>query len=1168
MSARWEQIRGLAATTRTKYRALLGFDPPLPLAVDDLAEQVFLCTSLVDPTLDPAIHGELNPVMPAIRLASNLTPTRRRFVIAHELGHLVIEGGTTLFLDDQSTLDERANGDVERERAVVQTYNTRERQEQEANLFALELLIPAQSLWQAIQQPRWTVEQLAATYGVSRDALRTQLINVCCLQPVTADNESTTTHVSTALDPEQQAAVGAPLPALVVAGPGTGKTRSIVAKYLALVDAGVDPASIVALTFSNAAAEDMRSRIIATLDSTHTELAGRVEVSTFHAWGHNFLKSYGTYVGLPLDFQLLISGDLFVFLMRHLADLPLEQYKALHNPGLNIRAIMQAISRAKDELYTPEEYGALVEEERERLLAASALETTGKTTKKAEDKRAQTARNAARLRELAAIYARYEALLRAEGIVDFGDLIMRSVAALRILEVAREAHARYQYILVDEFQDINYASGMLVALLDGGRGRVWAVGDPWQSIYRFRGASAANIAEFGSMYPSAISVSLVRNYRSVQGVIEASHRVMTGDPFAATRLVQQAQRPTARRHVVEEWEAEDQASEYAAIAHDILQHVRGRKGNTTRCVRAHRGSMRRAKTPRMAHHVRRPRFGDHAVLCRKHQQVAAIVATLEAHGIPVAGGGELLEYPEVKDLLAICAITRSLNDVGMLRVLTIPEFQLSAGDLEQLVRNADSERRSLQRATRDSTIVYDLSPEGQATLERLGELHDDLVGEHDAWRVLTRYLFDLSPTMRERIRRVERGDTRARRELANVGQLVVLARSFVRRALPSERHAAAFVHYARLLIEAGDVPKAAPVADHADTVHVRTIHAAKGLEWDTVYVPGLQKDVFPPRHQGSVIPEIGGLEHGPLSDEATEERYLLYVAMTRAKQRLILSRTGQHATKAIPRSPLLPLDPPWRVRYIPTGRACRTPRGETRLRGVPLQASYISASSIDTYEDCPRRYMYQYGFQLYDDVAPNLRMHQVIRAAADQLSEWMREEAPPDNATVEQLVRDLCRRYQLDGALYGADYIDTAIRHTLRIWHDMRDRPAIVQAINQSFVVQRPTGRVTVRVDRVEQSGDGTRFVRLKSGRAGKEDHLSKRIILYALAAQAHHPEARIAIHYTATNGTLPVDNRKDVLDRHTEKIDGILAGIAAESWEPHFGDQCDTCPFNLICPV
>src|SRR5262249_3763858 len=145
------------------------------------------------------------------------------------------------------------------------------------------------------------------------------------------------------------------------------------------------------------------------------------------------------------------------------------------------------------------------------------------------------------------IYARYEEILREEKVLDYGDLIVQSVQALKIPVVAAAIHAQHQYILVDEFQDINYASGELVRLIDGGRGRVWAVGDPWQSIYRFPGASPANLQEFTAVYPNVAVCDLQLNYRSAQSILDSSHALMMPDPLFSARRGLKAWRPVSGR---------------------------------------------------------------------------------------------------------------------------------------------------------------------------------------------------------------------------------------------------------------------------------------------------------------------------------------------------------------------------------------------------------------------------------------------------------------------------------------------------------------------------------------------------------------------------------------------------------------------------------------------
>ncbi|WP_025745521.1 UvrD-helicase domain-containing protein [Kallotenue papyrolyticum] len=1167
MSARWQQIRSLAAMTRARYATELGREPPLPLDVHDLAEQVFLLSAFPDPTLDPRIDGELNPALESIRLQPGLPLSRERFIVAHELGHYVLEGAAEITQDDAATLDERASGEDQPEDGVVRVYNTRERREQEANLFALELLIPAEMLSQLVQQPDWTVAGLAEAFGVSTDALRTQLIAVCCLEPVTDATPAFESPAAFAPDPDQQAAVAAPLPTLVVAGPGTGKTRSIVAKFVALVEQGIDPAAILALTFSNKAAEELRTRIIRALSATRPGLAGRVEVWTFHAWGLDVLKSYGRHIGLPLDLRLAPPGDLYALLLRRIAELPLQQYKMLHQPGFYLPAIMQAISRAKDELCSPQEYRQLVEAEAERRIAAAERETAGKTTKKAQEQRAAAEREAARLRELAALYACYEAILRDEGVVDYGDLIMRAVETLRLPEVAREVRERYQYILVDEFQDINYASGQLIALLDGGRGCVWAVGDPWQSIYRFRGASAANLAEFATVYPGTTTVTLMRNYRSRQGIVNAAQALMADDPAATTRPPQQAQRPMTYTPVVLEWAAPDQAAEYAAIVHDILRRRGGRPLRRTPCAHR-RGGCRRIASSAQRYRIYRARWRDHAVLCRNHRQVAAMVAALVAHGVPVDGGGTLLDDPAVKDALAICAVVHAPNNPALLRVLTLPDFRVPADDLQELARLARAEHRSLARTVVDATLLDGLSLAGCTALRRLWQVCEVLAEEGDAWRVLTRYLFDLSPAMRQRIARAATGNPEERRALANLGQLTILARTFVRQALPDQRHAGAFVAYVRLLIEADQVPAAAPLPAGADAVRVMTVHTAKGLEFPCVYVPGLHQGVFPPKRHGSAIPPLPALVHGPCEDELQEERYLLYVAMTRARDRLVLSRAVNRADKTLRRSVLLPAAPPWPQRTLPSGRGCCSVRREQRLTGLAIQP-VVSANSLETYERCPRQYLYQYGYQLFDDLTAYLRMHGAIHAAVDQLCELAQAGAlPATEAELRALLQSIFHRYHLDDASYRDDYLAEALAQARLVWQQLHTDASRNVTVSQQLLIERPHGRVVVRIDALEQTGHESRFVRIKTGRPDKEDLRDLRSALYALAAQTHQPGATLMIHYTATGERELIRLRPDVLERRIETIDTVLASIAAGHWTPNPGQHCVTCAFNLICPV
>lgn len=1185
MSVRWQQIRAAAHATRHKYVTHHQGSTAQPLDLADLAECLWQLTVVHTGTLTEGIQGKVEPERQVILVRRDLALARQRFVIAHELGHVVLEGLTVgPFLDTEETIDERSTGESADDTAV-RTYNTRERHEQEANLFALELLVPADELWQAIQQPDWCVETLAAAFGVSIDAIRTQLVNVSCIEPLTPSDPKHESPSSALIpDPEQKAAVDALLPLLLVAGPGTGKTHSIVAKYLTLVRQGVDPATILALTFSNKATDEMRGRIVNVLRQEFPTLAERVEISTFHAWGLNVLRTYGARLGLPTNVRLLDTGDLFLLLTRHLANLHLDHFKDIRNPSHHLLAIIKAISRIKDELRTPEEYAQLAEVESHRLIAQAEQDNPG-TTKKEATARQKATHQAAALRELAQVYPRYEAILRQASALDYGDLIVMAVAALLDPAVAADLRNRYQYLLVDEFQDINYASGELVRLLDGGRGRVWAVGDAWQSIYRFRGASAANLDEFTKHYPTARSYHLTRNYRSLQSILDASTTIMAADPRAAQRPYLVAQRGAGNRLNVSEWVGQRRHDEYAAIAHDILRRVRTRTCPDLPCVQRgrHVGSeeyhgrlQRRRRSPPKIRHWR---FRDHAVLCRKHDHALQIAEVLEAHGIPVNSVRDIYETTEVKDVLAICAQVRALNSAGLLRALTMPEHQMDPADLNTLVNEARRTKQALPRAARDPTITVRLSPQAQQALTRLQAIIETLAAEGDAWQVLACYLFQHSQQMRERLARASRGEGAAQHELANLGRLMATARNFVRQAESGQRHAADFIAYIRTLRAVG-VSSSQPIGGQPDVVRVMTVHAAKGLEFPIVYVPHLQEGQFPVRGNQRGLPQPTGLIRGPIENELQEELYLLYVAMTRARDRLVLTRSTDGGRKSngepkiADRSSLLAgdgerEDAPWPTRSLPTANECPVPAPEMRLLDTPLPLMPLPSSSINI-NGCRRRFLYQYVYQLYDDQSPFLRMHQAIRESVKQLIEQARNGTLLANEqSLRSLIYGQLQRYELESVLYADDYAAEVWRHVRAVWDDLREMRLVPKQVDQRVVVHRPSGAIEVRVDREETHDGGTRWVWIRSGRPGDDDHLSERVMLYALAHQElHGTSGEIAIYYTATGELRTVTPKDKVLANHSVKIDGLLEAMQAKYWEPSFGSHCNACPFNLICPV
>jgi DNA helicase-2/ATP-dependent DNA helicase PcrA len=240
-----------------------------------------------------------------------------------------------------------------------------------------------------------------------------------------------------------------------------------------------------------------------------------------------------------------------------------------------------------------------------------------------------------------------------------------------------------------------------------------------------------------------------------------------------------------------------------------------------------------------------------------------------------------------------------------------------------------------------------------------------------------------------------------------------------------------------------------------------------------------------------------------------------------------------------------------------------------RLHDTPAPRMPLPASSIDL-DGCKRRFLYQYVYQLYDDLSPFLRMHQAIRECVKTLTEQARAGVlPADDDAVRSLVFGQLQRYELDTVLYAEDYATETLQHVQVVWNDLRSGRIAPERVDRRVLVRRPAGVIEVRIDREETQDGVTRWVWVRPGAPRGDDHLSERMILYALARQeVGHPPDELAIAFTGTGETVRVTHSERVLANHTAKIDRLLEAMHERRWEPSFGPQCDACPFNLICPV
>ncbi len=611
------------------------------------------------------------------------------------------------------------------------------------------------------------------------------------------------TDLLTGLNPPQREAVlHGDGPLLVLAGAGSGKTRVITHRIAHLVrERGVPVSQILAITFTNKAAGEMRDRI---RDLVGPEARG-LWASTFHSACARILRIEHQAAGYARSFTIYDDGDQ-QRLMRHvIADEGLDPKRTTP------RGVLGAISSAKNELKGPGD----VEDAAAGDYAAEVV---------------------------ARLYRRYQDRLAANQAMDFDDLLMVTVQMLRRDAVVRERwQRRFRHILVDEYQDTNHAQYWLVRILAEPERNVMVVGDDDQGIYSWRGADIRNILEFKADYPDAVTIPLEQNYRSTKTILAAANAVVSRNTGRHPKVL------WTDREAGEDVVIASSADEYEE-ARMVLREI-GRAGAEGYAL------------------------DDIAVFYRTHAQSRVIEDQLVRQGVPyqVLGGPRFYERAEVKDLMAYLRVVANPADrEAFTRAAGSPKRGLGPVALAKVASAADAQGATMDAIARQPDLVPGLNASQRAGLSELGALferlrHMDATGSPPG-RVMDSAIEESG--IREALLAdgpMEGGVGR----LENLQELVGVAVEYAARA--EEPTLGGFLEEVALVSAVDEAD------DDGGRVTLMTVHNAKGLEYDIVMVTGLEEGLFP--HARS-IDDPDGLE---------EERRLCYVALTRARKRLILS---------------------------------------------------------------------------------------------------------------------------------------------------------------------------------------------------------------------------------------------------------------------------------------
>jgi superfamily I DNA/RNA helicase len=727
-------------------------------------------------------------------------------VFAHELGHIAQH--SDLFDRVDGTNAMLQPGAWGNPAASAARYSRNAREEAEANAFAAELLCPAEAvfdLWR--RMPAWESEHIAAHLDLPIELVRVQLAEgfrrFVRTGGVTSVDDAQRPQQPREENREQDEAVHAVgHPVLVNAGPGTGKTATLVERIGFLLAPGADGRAlatardILVLTFTNEAADELRQRVA----KVHgAEAASRMTLSTFHGFGAQLLQKYGKHVGLGAEPRIMDPPAQEELLLRVLGTAPCPRLLKLQDPRETALAAISHISHLKNGLHSPDS------------LEAEIAQWTAPDSSEASDSREVAL-------QFLALYRAYEAAKQVEGesgAVDFGDLILLPYQILRDRADAREEVRRtYRWVLVDEYQDVGRSIARLLQEVCGLHNPPWVVGDARQSIHRFRGAAPENVAEFAADFAHLGGVEEVElriNYRSSRGIVTAANQLATlmADP----------------EHTSQEFH----------------RYWREREGAVTRpepAVCVAEANSDPAEQVHIVGQVQRWLANDEirpahiAVLARRNSDVRKIGLQLRAAGVPVAAGGVVTAEGAGGDLGACVGLLDSFR-------AAVPRFAYALGRL----RGADREVVNaavghLLTSAEGTRFPLPESPAAELVgeVERVRAALNAIRFNSDAWAVLSAFLFDCSDYLRLQLESRDPEAELALEEIATALSMAAGHRFARSRSDCSESRMLFGEHYRRTLVN----PIASVDAERTrrDAVRVMTVHASKGLEFPYVIVAG------------------------------------------------------------------------------------------------------------------------------------------------------------------------------------------------------------------------------------------------------------------------------------------------------------------------------------------
>lgn len=943
-------------------------------------------------------------------------------------------------------------------------------------------------------------------------------------------------------------------PLMIIAGAGTGKTRVITSRIVHLINKlKIDPKHIMALTFTEKAAAEMEERVDIMMPLSYEGAF----IGTFHAFCDTVLRESGFHMGIDPSYKIINQARQWLLLKNNLFDLDLDYYRPLNNPSKFINILISHFSRLKDEDIKPETYLELANT---KILSAST---------------AAEVETAKQMMEIAGVYGKYQNIKLVSGVMDFGDL---QYYVLRLFEkspgVLEHYRNRFKYILVDEYQDTNFAQNKIVMMLAGATGNIAVVGDDDQSIYKWRGASLSNLLSFEKAYPNVKKVVLNDNYRSAQKILDLSHFVIQKN---------NPDRLEARQNINKKLvaacangESEIKLTHYS----NYLEEAR----DTARKIMelAERGN-----------------YGNIAILVRANQHATAFTEVLKAEGIPfnIRDTQSLTKFEEIKDLLAFLRfVHKPYNDVAFARLLSMELFGIPMHEMLDIFKRArEDDYKPVFYYLKDSFKQQSISVnDAHELVKNLFNLLDNLLNfsrRQSIGRIIGEFL-DKSGYFKSLTKDADANADKLKR----IAGLLELAYDFEFES--DDGSVKTFLDYLDSMDEAGGLKDDSQFFDD-NAVSILTVHSAKGLEFDNVFLPCMVAQRFPSTSRQEPLEIPAELIEEKVTERESnlpEERRLFYVACTRARKNLYISYSDKYegnkkwkvspfVTEALESGLITETDfcsVGDQISQMPiSSNENRVHKGliDTATdrvgieRYVPeIHINRLSYSQIDAFKTCPLKYKFRYIFKI---PTPSPHAANFGTSVHDTVNLFYRNIGEGVEPTMD-LLTDLYEKCWIGGGYLSKAHENARKqkgREMMEIFfnHEKEDGFKVPAFMERNFRLKVGGVAFSGRIDRIDRLEDGNfEVIDYKTGSSKRDVNLKKdlQLSVYALACRDvfRLNVSKYSLFYLEDSYKASTVRS----DEDIESVKSVLEDIAGEMKKSNFeatpGFNCGYCEYRILC--